>query len=86
MYSVIIDSQYRSPHPSSITHTVCFEMASKAKLNVQNFPRPPLLELTARHLVIRWKGQTLAETRSAYWVLETTHPPSRSMMESWGSR
>jgi uncharacterized protein (DUF427 family) len=51
-------------------------MAAKAKLNVQNFPRPPLLEQIPRHLLIRWKGQTLAETRSSFWVLETTHPPT----------
>lgn len=46
-------------------------MAAKAKLNVQNFPRPPLLELTPRHLVIKWNNQTLADTKSAYWVLGT---------------
>lgn len=51
-------------------------MAAKAKLNVQNFPRPPLLEQIPRHLLIRWNGQTLAETRSSFWVLETTHPPT----------
>ncbi|KAJ9610512.1 hypothetical protein H2200_005289 [Cladophialophora chaetospira] len=51
-------------------------MAAKTKLNVHNFPRPPLLELTSRHLVIRWNGQTLADTKSAYWALETTHPPT----------
>lgn len=52
-------------------------MAAKPKLNVQNFPRPPLFEKIPRHLVIRWGGQTLAETRASFWVLETTHPPSR---------
>lgn len=45
------------------------KMAAKAKLNVQNFPRPPLLELTPRHLVIKWGNQTLADTKAAYWVL-----------------
>ena len=52
-------------------------MAAKSKLNVHNFPRPPLLEQVPSHLVIRWNGQALADTKSAYWVLETTHPPSR---------
>lgn len=56
-------------------------MAPKPRLNVHDFPRPPLLELTPRHLVLRWNGQTLADTKSAYWVLETTHPPSRSATE-----
>ncbi|KAF3768596.1 DUF427-domain-containing protein [Cryphonectria parasitica EP155] len=52
-------------------------MASRAnKLNVQNFPRPPLLEKTPRHLQIKWKGETIADTKEAYWVLETHHPPT----------
>ncbi|KAI4145534.1 MAG: hypothetical protein LQ341_002362 [Variospora aurantia] len=46
------------------------------KLNVHNFPRPPLLEKTSRHLQIRWNNQLIADTKDAYWVLETTHPPS----------
>ena len=33
-------------------------MAAKVKLNVHSFPRPPLLERTSRHLVIRWKYVT----------------------------
>lgn len=52
------------------------KMASKAKLNVQTFPRPPLLEKTPRHLQIEWKGEVIADTKDAYWVLETHHPPS----------
>ena len=47
-------------------------MSTKAKLNVHNFPRPPLLEKTPRHLVIKWGGETVADTKDAYWVLETT--------------
>lgn len=50
--------------------------ASKPKLNVQSFPRPPLLEKTPRHLQIRWDGELIADTTDAYWVLETHHPPS----------
>ncbi|KAL8870434.1 MAG: hypothetical protein Q9174_003524 [Haloplaca sp. 1 TL-2023] len=46
------------------------------KLNVHNFPRPPLLEKTARHLQIKWHNQLIADTKDAYWVLETTHPPT----------
>ncbi|KAL2433531.1 hypothetical protein ABEF95_004751 [Exophiala dermatitidis] len=51
-------------------------MAARTKLNVQNFPRPPLLQQIPRHIVIKWGDQTLADTRSSYWVLETTHPPT----------
>lgn len=52
------------------------EMPPKPKLNVHNFPRPPLLEKTPRHLQVKWRDQTIADTKDAYWVLETTHPPS----------
>ncbi|OLN94070.1 hypothetical protein CCHL11_08847 [Colletotrichum chlorophyti] len=45
-------------------------------MNVQSFPRPPLLEKTSRHLQIFWKGQLIADSRDAYWVLETHHPPT----------
>lgn len=53
-----------------------FKMASKTKLNVQSFPRPPLLEKTPRHLQVKWNGELIADTKDAYWVLETHHPPS----------
>ncbi|EME41541.1 hypothetical protein DOTSEDRAFT_46513 [Dothistroma septosporum NZE10] len=49
------------------------------KLNYQNprtYPRPPLCEKTTRYLEIKWGGQTIAETKEAYWVLETFHPPT----------
>ncbi|CZT08908.1 uncharacterized protein RAG0_13842 [Rhynchosporium agropyri] len=51
-------------------------MPPKPRLNVQNFPRPPLLEKTSRHLQIKWHGQVIAETKDAYWVLETYHAPT----------
>lgn len=52
----------------------------KAKLNVHKFPRPPLCESTDRALLIKWGDKVVAETKpgEAYWVLETTHPPSKS--------
>lgn len=46
------------------------------KLNPRNFPRPPLLEKIPRHLEVKWRDQTIAETTDAYWVLETYHPPT----------
>lgn len=54
----------------------------KAKLNVQSFPRPPLLEKTPRHLQIKWNGQLIADTKDAYWVLETHHPPSSCLLHA----
>ncbi len=52
-------------------------MMVKGKLNVQSFPRPPLLEKTPRHLQIKWEGYLIADTKDAFWILETHHPPSR---------
>jgi len=46
------------------------------KLNPRTFPRPPLCEPTPRHLLITWNNTTIASTNSAYWVLETFHPPT----------
>ncbi|KAI8631740.1 hypothetical protein F5Y19DRAFT_402756 [Xylariaceae sp. FL1651] len=51
-------------------------MTSRVKLNVQAFPRPPLLEKTPRHLQIKWNDKLVADTKEAYWVLETHHPPT----------
>ncbi|KAK8074091.1 hypothetical protein PG994_004990, partial [Apiospora phragmitis] len=51
-------------------------MAATPKLNVQSFPRPPLLERTPRHLQVKWNGQLIADTKEACWVLETHHPPT----------
>ncbi|CAJ2503664.1 Uu.00g110580.m01.CDS01 [Anthostomella pinea] len=51
-------------------------MATKVGMNVQSFPRPPLLERTPRHLQINWNGQLIADTKEAFWVLETHHPPT----------
>ena len=42
---------------------------------VWNYPRPPALEETDRHLRVELAGIALADTRSAYRVLETSHPP-----------
>jgi uncharacterized protein (DUF427 family) len=43
--------------------------------SVWDYPRPPRLEPTTRHLVVRCGGIVLAETRRGWRVLETSHPP-----------
>ena len=48
----------------------------KPKLDVQTFPRPPLVERTPRRLRIEWNGREVLSTTEAYWVLETHHPPT----------
>ncbi|KAI6357065.1 hypothetical protein MCOR25_007763 [Pyricularia grisea] len=51
-------------------------MAAIQKLNVQTFPRPPALQKISRHIQIKWHGHLIADTKDAYWVLETHHPPT----------
>jgi len=41
-----------------------------------DYPRPPALEPTSAHLVVVLGGVTVAETRRAFRVLETSHPPN----------
>jgi uncharacterized protein (DUF427 family) len=41
-----------------------------------DYPRPPRLEPVTSHLVVVLDGVTIAETRRAYRVLETSHPPN----------
>lgn len=43
--------------------------------SVWDYPRPPLVEPTDLHLLIYFDGIKLAETRQAFRVLETSHPP-----------
>jgi uncharacterized protein (DUF427 family) len=44
--------------------------------SVWDYPRPPRLERTTRHLVVALGGVTVAETRRAHRVLETSQPPA----------
>jgi len=46
-----------------------------AQETVANYPRPPRLEPTARHVRIVFAGETLLDTDAAWRVLETYHPP-----------
>ena len=43
--------------------------------SVWDYPRPPRLEATSKHIQIIFNGVTLADTHSAQRVLETSHPP-----------
>lgn len=44
--------------------------------SVWDYPRPPRLEVSARHVVVRLAGTVVADTRRALRVLETSLPPS----------
>jgi uncharacterized protein (DUF427 family) len=43
--------------------------------SVWDYPRPPRLEISPKHLKIIFNGVTIADTRASYRVLETSHPP-----------
>ncbi|MFD4246756.1 DUF427 domain-containing protein [Streptomyces sp. NPDC058525] len=43
--------------------------------SVGEHPRPPRVERDARHVVIKHRGVTLADSRACIRVLETSHPP-----------
>jgi len=44
--------------------------------SVWDYPRPPRLEPTARRVRVVLGGVTIADTRQALRVLETSHPPN----------
>lgn len=48
---------------------------SPAKESVWDYPRPPRVEPTKRHVRVVFAGETIAESRRAPRVLETSHPP-----------
>lgn len=43
--------------------------------SVWDYPRPPRVEPTTRHLQIELNGIIIADTRNAVRALETSHPP-----------
>jgi uncharacterized protein (DUF427 family) len=43
--------------------------------SVWDYPRPPRVEDSARHIQVIFNGMVIAETRRARRVLETSHPP-----------
>jgi uncharacterized protein (DUF427 family) len=44
--------------------------------SVWDYPRPPRLEETSRHIEVIFNGVVIVDTRRAKRVLETSHPPS----------
>ncbi len=43
--------------------------------SVWDYPRPPRVEPANVHILVRFGGAVLADTRAAFRVLETSHPP-----------
>lgn len=46
-----------------------------ASESVWDYPRPPRVEPTDEHVVVRLDGRVIADTTDAVRVLETSHPP-----------
>lgn len=44
--------------------------------SVWDYPRPPRVEPTTRHVRVVLGGETIVDTRRAQRVLETSHPPA----------
>lgn len=43
--------------------------------SVWDYPRPPRLEPSARHIRVTFNGETIADSTWTFRVLETSHPP-----------
>ena len=43
--------------------------------SVWDFPRPAIVKPSTRHVVVRFGGMVIADTRRAWRALETSHPP-----------
>lgn len=56
------------PHPTRIP-------PGPGQESVWDYPRPPRLEPAARHIQVIFNGVVIADTRRAWRVLETSHPP-----------
>lgn len=44
--------------------------------SVWDYPRPPRLEDVAARITVEFDGRTIADTRGAKRILETSHPPN----------
>jgi uncharacterized protein (DUF427 family) len=44
--------------------------------SVWDYPRPPACVRSGRHVEVRWDGVLVADSRAAWRVLETSHPPT----------
>lgn len=62
-----------------MVHRHSCTLKTRMTLDPRTFPRPPRLEQISKHVLIKWPGaggSRIAETRRAFWVLETYHPPT----------
>ncbi len=50
-------------------------MTNNQQESVWDYPRPPRLERSPKHIQIIFNGITIADSNDTYRVLETSHPP-----------
>ncbi len=50
-------------------------MTNNQQESVWDYPRPPRLERSPKHIQIIFNGVTIADSQNTYRVLETSHPP-----------
>ncbi|MDJ0898308.1 MAG: DUF427 domain-containing protein [Xenococcus sp. MO_188.B8] len=50
-------------------------MTNNQQESVWDYPRPPRLERSPKHIQIIFNGVTIADSHDTYRVLETSHPP-----------
>ena len=51
-------------------------MTNNQQESVWDYPRPPRLERSRKHIQIIFNGVTIADSHNTYRVLETSHPPT----------
>ncbi len=54
--------------------------------SVWDYPRPPSVEQTGRHLVVTFTGRIVAESTRAWRVCETSHPRSTTCLATTSRR
>lgn len=50
--------------------------------SVWDYPRPPRVEKSSKHIVVVFNGITLVDSHNCYRVLETSHPPTYYIPQS----
>jgi uncharacterized protein (DUF427 family) len=55
---------------------VVADTARPGQESVWDYPRPAIAQRSDRHVLIEYRGVTLADTRHSVRTLETSHPPS----------
>jgi len=52
------------------------ELVGPGQESVLSYPRPPIVVPSDRHVLVRFAGIVVCETRRALRLLETSHPPT----------